>query len=95
MDVSRNFLLKSLLKNTFYAQFCAGENKSEILKTLGDLGRIGYDGVILEYASEVLEVGKNRESVRVQASEDNVEAWRQGMLETIQMTSKGDFMAMK
>ncbi len=95
MDIDRNFLLKSLLKNTFYAQLCAGKNKSEILKTLGDLGRIGCHGVILAYASEVLEVGKNRESVGAQASEGNAEAWRQGMLDTIQMTNKGDFVAMK
>ncbi|MCJ1309436.1 proline dehydrogenase [Agyrium rufum] len=54
----KNPLLHFLLKKTFYAQFCAGETCSEVAKTMKGLKSMGYRGVILGYAREVVRVDK-------------------------------------
>ncbi|KAK5251552.1 proline dehydrogenase [Cryomyces antarcticus] len=81
-------MIRWLLKHTFYAQFCAGESRAEVQRTMKALKDVGYRGIILEYALEVLKSeGGNVEK--------DIETWRQGMIETVQMTAEGDFVGLK
>ncbi|KIW00763.1 uncharacterized protein PV09_07744 [Verruconis gallopava] len=91
MNPERNPLLSWVFKQTFYAQFCAGENKREVQSTVDELKHMGYSGTILEYALEVLEgeVPTPEETTR------EIETFRKGMLETIEMARPGDFIGLK
>jgi hypothetical protein len=91
MSPEKNALLKWLFKNTFYAQFCAGENRKEVQQTADRLKDMGYTGVILEFALEVLE----GEMPSAAETENEIEVFRTGMHETIAMAGSGDFIGLK
>jgi hypothetical protein len=88
-SIDRNPLLRGLLWETFYRQFCAGEPPAQVAKVCADLRQQGYSGVILEYALEVL---KDAEGTDESA---DVEVWRKGMLDSIDIASPGDFVGLK
>ncbi|KAF2666100.1 proline dehydrogenase [Microthyrium microscopicum] len=90
LSPDRNPLLKFAFKHTFYAQFCAGENKAEVQRTATRVNNAGYRGVILEYALELL---KGEHATATPAEELRV--WRKGMLETVDLANEGDFVALK
>ena len=100
LNPDRNPLLHYLLKKTFYAQFCAGETRNEVQKTVKGLKSMGYKGVILAYGKEiVLEKG---EKVDISSNhstdptaEKDVQAWREGTLQTVQMAEEGDMIGLK
>jgi hypothetical protein len=92
LNPERNPLLRWIFKHTFYAQFCAGENKAEVQKTISNVKKVGYRGVILEYALELLK--EDEVSVK-QTAEEQMEVWRNGMLESVDMAAPGDFVALK
>lgn len=95
LNPDRNPILSKILKATFYAQFCAGETKQEVaVSTRTAREQFGYDGIILDYALEVLEVEGGRE-VREEAVRREVEHWLKGMLETVDVAREGDFMGVK
>lgn len=67
---------------------------------------MGFRGVILTYAREVVvdasSEGPNdgqQKSSKLESSESvedqDIEAWRQGVLETVSMLVEGDFLALK
>lgn len=93
--------LKWILKKTLYAHFCAGENFAEIKKTLRELKALQYDGVILEYALEILDTderGENegrRDGSTEDSNEEVMTTWKRGMLETIDMIEPGNFVGLK
>ncbi|KXT01255.1 hypothetical protein AC578_3792 [Pseudocercospora eumusae] len=84
----RNPLMRAVLWETFYKQFCAGENQAQISRRCEEIRKLGYSGVILEYAKEVLKEGKTDEL-------QDVDTWRKGMLDTISIAAEGDFCALK
>ena len=91
-DPDRNPLLRWLLKRTFYAQFCAGDKAHEVKPNLAAARSVlGYDGVIIEYALEVL--GGSEPTVAETAAE--IEVWRKGMMKSVEMASEGDFIGLK
>ncbi|KAK3059349.1 proline dehydrogenase, partial [Teratosphaeriaceae sp. CCFEE 6253] len=81
-SIDKNPILRALLWQTFYRQFCAGETQAQVAKVNADLRTQGYSGVILEYALEVLKDAP--EGARVNEAAD-VELWRSRMLETVAM----------
>lgn len=87
-NVQKNPLLRWLLWETFYKQFCAGESKTQIDRTCAGLRQQGYAGVILEYALEVLKDAEGHEAT-------DVAVWRKGLLNTIEMSQPGDFVGLK
>ncbi|TKA22592.1 hypothetical protein B0A50_08281 [Salinomyces thailandicus] len=87
-SLERNPLARALLMETFYKQFCAGSSKAEVSKTCAELRQMGYSGVILEYALEVLKDAEGDEVV-------DVETWRKGMLASVYMAAPGDFLGLK
>ncbi|KAF1352835.1 FAD-linked oxidoreductase [Lizonia empirigonia] len=92
MDVERNPVIRTLLKSTFYAQFCAGDKAHEVKPNLAAARSVlGYDGVIIEYALEVL--GGSEPTAAETAAE--IEVWRKGMMKSVEMASEGDFIGLK
>ncbi|KAB8360612.1 hypothetical protein FH972_024350 [Carpinus fangiana] len=95
-DVDRNPLLRWLLRHTFYAQFCTGESPEQNRLCTEQLRQMGYSGVIMEYAKEVLDdTGDKIAAESVEEEEANVVAWRDGLLATIRICEKGDFVGLK
>jgi hypothetical protein len=98
-----NPLLRYFLKETFYRQFCAGENAAEVKKTVDGLKKIGFKGVILGYAKEVVLDAKQAGSLSSCGDNEAAEAcirneiipWAQGTLETVRIAQPGDFVALK
>ncbi|EQL00389.1 proline oxidase PrnD [Ophiocordyceps sinensis CO18] len=101
LNPDRNRLLRYVLKKSFYAQFCAGEDAAEVGQTISRLKGIGFTGVILCYAREVVlsdkEAGKLDKvgEETPDAIEQEIIPWTQGTLETVRLTEPGDFAAIK
>lgn len=95
-NIDRNPVLRWLLKKTFYAQFCAGENKTEVEVFLRDIEEVGYTGVCLEYAMEVLEgEGGDQNTSAANSEQEAIERWTTGVLDTIALARPGSFIAFK
>lgn len=102
LNPDKNFVLRYMLKKTFYTQFCAGENRQEVRQTIDRLKTIGFSGVILGYAKEVVmkvEEEKNLSSfnndTRLAATASEIQSWAEGTLETLRLADSGDFVALK
>lgn len=101
LNPDRNPLLHWLLKKTFYAQFCAGENATEVQMTVRGLKNMGYKGVILAYGKEiVLEKGEkvkasSASTSEILATERDIQAWKEGTMKTVEMAEEGDFIGLK
>ncbi|KAJ5371340.1 Proline oxidase [Penicillium cataractarum] len=98
----RNFVLNKLLRWTVYDHFCAGTNREEVSKTVAEIKKIGYQGVILGYSKEIVldpneklahdDTGSTTYSNKCY---EMVEEWKKGTLETLSMVGPGDFLAVK
>ncbi|KAK7733987.1 hypothetical protein SLS53_007982 [Cytospora paraplurivora] len=104
LNPDRNPLLGQLIKKTFYMQFCGGENAAEVRQTIAQLKGIGFSGVILGYAREVVLTDEETkhlaacglESEAAEACIQNeVIPWAQGTLETVKLAEPGDYVALK
>jgi hypothetical protein len=92
MSIERNPVLSQLLKKTFYAQFCVGEKKDEVVRNTNFARSVlGYDGILFEYALEVL----GGEAPSAAETKQEIEVWRKGMLQSVQMAKEGDFVGLK
>lgn len=103
LNPDKNPLLRFFLKKSFYAQFCAGENAAEVRATVSRLKDIGFTGVILGYAKEVvLESSDAKDMAKANLGEETardiekeINPWRDGTLETVRLAEPGDFVALK
>jgi proline dehydrogenase len=103
MNPDHNIPLQYVLKKTFYAQFCAGENEVEVKRTMKGLKELGYKGVMLGYAKEIVMDQKEQDSLETSSkvAEMNntqtkeIEFWEKGTLETARLAEEGDFVALK
>lgn len=103
LNPDKNPLLRFFLKKTFYAQFCAGENPAEVKQTINNLKDIGFTGVILGYAREVVLNGSQTKDLAScgegQAAEECIRTevipWARGTQETVRLAQSGDFVALK
>ena len=96
-------LLKAILKRTFYAQFCAGEAPPEVRSCIDSLKQMGYKGVILGHAKEVVMTKVDAEAL--DAAEDcqeqqacnarEIGQWKETTIATIDLAQKDDFVALK
>lgn len=104
-NVDRNPVLKGIMKRTLYNQFCAGETERETKACVKQLKDLGFKGVILTYAKEMV-FDHNSKSASLHASEKaqetafptndtDIETWRVGTLKTIDLISEGDILALK
>lgn len=85
----RNPVVRFLLRETFYKQFCGGENKRQVQRCLNDMKHVGYHGAIIESALEVLEEVEGSDTAR------DVDFWRKSTLEMVDMVNPGDFVGLK
>ncbi|KAK1995309.1 proline dehydrogenase [Colletotrichum falcatum] len=96
----RNPVLRRLLRWTVYDHFCAGENLREVTETVANVKRMGYQGVILNYAKEIVLDTKEADA-EGQAGDyaapfyEMVELWKKGNVETLRMLARGDYLAVK
>lgn len=100
LNPDKNPVLHYILKRTFYAQFCAGETAAEARKTIAGLKNIGFSGVILGYAKEVVLEDEEAKELSSKSHTDEITkqeiaAWTEGTLETVQISAPGDFVALK
>lgn len=98
-----NPLLRFFLKHTFYKQFCAGENAREVQRTVTSLRNIGYRGVILGYAREVVMEESEAAQLASCGADEAAEAcirqeiipWAEGTRRTVEFAGPEDFVALK
>lgn len=105
LNVDKNPLLHSLLKRTFYNQFCAGENQVQTQECIQQLRNSGFRGVILTYAKETVYdhqsqgfhgfVAGGAGVGTTDALDADIETWRIGQIETIDQLGEGDILAIK
>lgn len=100
LNADRNPVLNRLLRWTVYNHFCAGSNKTQVARSIAEVKGLGYRGVILGYAKEVIldpGVGEMHSSNHKYgpACYQMVEEWKQNSLETLRMLQPGDFLALK
>jgi hypothetical protein len=107
LNVDRNPVLHAILKKTVYNQFCAGETLKETSTCVRLLNDLGFRGVILTYAKELIHNPKSAalcSGSEQQEAEDRretpnynviIEEWRAGTSETVDMIEKGDILAIK
>lgn len=95
IDVAKNPLLNRLVKHTLYRQFNAGENKLEVQQSINDIKRLGYRGVLLGYAKEVLSGHGNALELSEEAIREEIQMWLDGTLQTVDMAQEGDYVALK
>lgn len=88
-QLDKNPLMRAILLETFYKQFCSGANKEEISRKTNQMREQGYAGVILEYAREVLKDDAHSDELA------DIEFWKSGMLKSVEFAADGDFLAMK
>ncbi|OJD20306.1 hypothetical protein ACJ73_08359 [Blastomyces percursus] len=106
LNPDRNPVLKLIMEQTLYAQFCAGETPAQVKVNIQKLKELGYSGVILGYAREIV---MNESEIRAldnvsdeageaeskpQAIAD-ITAWKEGTLATVDLADDGDFVALK
>jgi hypothetical protein len=107
LSVENNPILHAIFKKTLYNHFCAGENSAEVTTTIKQIKDMGFRGVILTYAREVVINASGKGSTTniqqpesfsgdLKAFQDpDIEAWRKGVLETVKMVGQGDYLALK
>jgi proline dehydrogenase len=100
LNPDRNRLMGGLMRILFYNHFCAGRSDLEVRKTVSTMKEMGFKGVILGYAREVIvDPAATREEAAGSGSAKSIEGaidqWREGNLRSLPMIGKGDFLAVK
>ena len=107
-NIERNPILHGILKRTMYNQFCAGETEKETRSCVQQLKDLGFRGVILTYAKEIVfnhqtkvshhlsnHSGDSAKNPAATDTDSNIEAWRVGTLNTVDLIDEGDILAIK
>ncbi|KAK2605940.1 hypothetical protein QQS21_003666 [Conoideocrella luteorostrata] len=68
-NMNNNLILRFALKKTLYNHFCAGENSLEVQSTIRHIKDMGFRGVILTYAAEVVVDSKTKREAGTGAKE--------------------------
>ncbi|KAJ2971305.1 hypothetical protein NQ176_g7757 [Zarea fungicola] len=63
LNPDSNILLNKAVRNVVYDQFCAGTNRAEVTQTLKDFKALGYQGIILTFAKEIVLSEEERDIV--------------------------------
>lgn len=102
LNPDRNRILNKILRWTVYDHFCAGTNRQEVSKTVADVKKIGYQGLILGYSKEITvdptqAVVRDGSGTKVYSDRcyEIVEEWKKGTLATLCMIGAGDYLAVK
>lgn len=95
----KNPVLRAIFKPLVYNQFCAGTNPSETQAKISQIKHLGFSGVILSYGREgqIHEASPGSDITDRSAScgDQELELWKRGNLETLDMITAGDFLGIK
>jgi len=101
LSCDRNPALRFIMRKVIYDHFAAGECKDEVRRTVATMKHMGFKGVILGHAKDVV-VNHNaqNESAAIKdgigdAFDPAVEKWKEGQLETLRMLTGDDILAIK
>lgn len=107
-NIDKNPGLHGILKKTFYNQFCAGETEEQTRTCVEQLKNLGFRGVILTYAKEIVFDHSTKKSYGIGCStkdgneaitstikDTDIDAWRDGVLKTLDLVGQGDILALK
>lgn len=100
LHADHNPLLNKLLRWTIYNHFCAGSDANQIARSTALIKGMGYQGVILGYAKEIL-LDPTEGEVYTDGSGYSpgcykmIEEWKKGTLDTLQNLQAGDFLSVK
>ncbi|KAH7156621.1 FAD-linked oxidoreductase-like protein [Dactylonectria macrodidyma] len=102
LNADKNPVLNRVLRWVVYNHFCAGTNSREVSKAVDEVRKLGYHGVILGYAKEVvldpveaLDHAQSQDVTYGPKHYEVVDEWKNGNLETLEMLNDGDFIALK
>lgn len=100
LNPDRNPIMRAIVKPLVYDQFCAGTNRSEIQARISQIKSLGFSGVILCYGKEI-QIQKSSQlhlddlHDSHQTFDQELELWKQGNLETLDMIGDGDYLGIK
>lgn len=94
-DPDRNWVLNRILRATLYDHFCGGWKRDQIQGCLNQVKSVGYAGVILQYAREIVAHDLAESSSVVDISAQQIQQWHEGNMQTLSMLGAGDYMAIK
>ena len=100
LNPDRNPVLRAIIYPLVYKQFCAGRNRAEIEQTSAQIRQLGFAGVVLCYGKEVQVAGHNDTLVGSDASypgtlKVEIDQWKHGNLDTLDMAGQGDWLGIK
>ena len=103
LNPDSNPLLRFVVRNTFYKQFCAGESPAEVQRTVRGLKDLGFAGVILGYAKEVVLTDEQTKNLSAcdeglaadECVRNEITPWAAGTMETVRLAAAGDYVALK
>lgn len=107
-NLEKNPVLNAIIKKSFYDQFCAGTTPAQTKTCVKALKDLGFRGVILTYAQEMVfdhksgsgfSPGAAAEETKEESAgvmiDDVIESWRAGTVGTIDLIEEGDILAIK
>jgi proline dehydrogenase len=95
LDPDRNPVLNKILRATLYDHFCGGWERDQILNCIKSVKNVGYAGVILNYAREIVAHDLAASSSTVDISAQQIQQWHEGNLQTLSMLGPGDYVGIK
>jgi hypothetical protein len=101
LNPDKNPLLRRIVRVVFYNHFAAGENDAEVKKTITTIKGMGFKGVILCYAKElIVDPAATREEAARSGTgaitnDSIITIWKEGVLQTLNKLESGDFLAIK
>lgn len=100
LNPDENPILRVIVKSLVYDHFCAGTTRSEIQARISQIKSLGFSGVILCYCKEIQPQESNQPHVddlvnSYQTFDQELKVWKQGTLETLDMTGDGDYVGIK
>ncbi|KAF7547997.1 hypothetical protein G7Z17_g7336 [Cylindrodendrum hubeiense] len=102
LNADKNPVLNRLLRWAVYNHFCAGTTCKEGSDAVRDTKKLGYHGVILGYAREVvLDPIEALDHIPSDGAKygpkhyEIIDEWKKGNVETLDMLDAGDFLAVK
>jgi proline dehydrogenase len=102
LDPDRNPVVGRVIRALVYDHFCAGTSPPEVKRTITEIKKAGYAGVILGYGREIVvepgdgDAGKVLSRADSKAAEDkHIAFWLDGNMTTLGMIGRDDYMNVK
>ncbi|OAL36474.1 hypothetical protein AYO20_04370 [Fonsecaea nubica] len=102
LNADKNPLIRAMVLPLIYRQFCAGRNEAEVQRTIEQIKNMGYAGIILCYAKEVMAKSGHQAANELESTvarshrmRQEVEDWKQVNLKTLNAVGEGDYIGVK